>query len=145
MESGSGDTGLAMSEENIEILRRAVEAFNQAGIAGAVTDELFADDVEFHEPPEQPAPRTARGREAVKELFGEFDAAWAEHKSEPEEFRVLADDRVLVLSVERFKGRDGMAIDAPFAAIVTVREGKIVEWQAFWDRGSALEAAGLLE
>ena len=134
-----------MSEENIEILRRAVEAFNERGIAGAVTDELFADDVEFHEPPEQPAPRSARGREEVRQLFGEFDAAWAEHKSEPEEFRALDDERVLVFSVERFKGRDGMAIDAPGGAIFTVRNGKIVEWQAFWDRQSALEAAGLSE
>ena len=134
-----------MSEENVEILRRAVEAFNERGITGAVTDELFADNVEFHEPPEQPAPRSARGREEVRQLFGEFDAAWAEHKSEPEEFRALDDERVLVLSVERFKGRDGMAIDAPGAAIFTVRDGRIVEWQAFWDRQSALEAAGLSE
>jgi len=134
-----------MSEENIEILRRAVEAFNEGGIAGAVTDELFADDVEFHEPPEQPAPRSARGREELRQLFGEFDAAWVEHKSEPEEFRALDDERVLVFSVERFRGRDGIAIDAPGAAIFTVRDGKIVEWQAFWDRRSALEAAGLSE
>ncbi len=134
-----------MSEENVEILRRAAEMFNEVGIAGTVTAELFADEVEFHEPPEQPAPRSARGREEVRQLFGEFDAAWAEHKTEPQEFRTLDDERVLVLSVERFKGRDGIAIDAPGAAIFTVRDGKIVEWQAFWDRQSALEAAGLSE
>ena len=134
-----------MSEENVEIVRRAAELFNERGIAGAVTEELFADDVEFHEPPEQPAPRTARGREQVRELFGEFDAAWADHKSEPEEFRALDHERVLVLSIERFKGRDGIAIDAPAGAIFTFREGKIVDWQAFWDRESALKAAGLSE
>ena len=134
-----------MSQENVEILRRAAELFNERGIAGALTEELFADDVEFHEPPEQPAPRSARGREEVRELFGEFDAAWADHKSEPEEFRALDHERVLVLSIERFKGRDGIAIDAPAAAIFTCREGKIVDWQAFWDRQSALRAAGLSE
>ncbi len=134
-----------MSKENVEILRRAAELFNERGIAGALTEELFADDVEFHEPPEQPAPRSARGREEVRALFGEFDAAWADHKTKPEEFRALDDERVLVLSIERFKGRDGIAIDAPAAAIFTLREGKIVEWQAFWDRHGALEAAGLSE
>ena len=134
-----------MSEENVEILRRAAEMFNEVGIAGTVTAELFADEVEFHEPPEQPAPRSARGREEVRQLFGEFDAAWVEHKTEPQEFRALDDERVLVLSVERFKGRDGIALDAPGAAIITIRDGKIVEWQAFWDRQSALEAAGLSE
>lgn len=132
-----------MSEENIEVIRRATHAFNEQGIAGAVTDELFADDVEFHEPPEQPAPRSARGREQVRQLFGEFDSAWVEHKSETEELRALDDARVLVFSVERFLGRDGIAIDTPAAAIITVRDGKIVDWQAFWDRRSALEAAGM--
>ena len=134
-----------MLEENVEVIRRAAEVFNERGIAGAVTDELFADDVEFHEPPEQPAPRSARGREQMRQLFGEFDAAWAEHKSEPEEFRALDDERVLVFSVERFLGRDGIAVDAPAAAIITIRDGKIVEWRAFWDRRSALAAAGLTE
>ena len=129
----------------MEILRRAAEMFNEVGIAGTVTAELFADEVEFHEPPEQPAPRSARGREEVRQLFGEFDAAWVEHKTEPQEFRALDDERVLVLSVERFKGRDGIAIEAPGAAIFTVRDGKIVDWRAFWDRQSALEAAGLSE
>src|SRR5215216_5035913 len=95
--------------------------------------------------PSSPLHGPPAGREEVRQLFGEFDAAWAEHKSEPEEFRVLDDDRVLVLSVERFEGRDGMAIDAPAAAIFTVRDGKIVEWQAFWDRRSGIEAAGLSE
>ena len=134
-----------MLEENVEVIRRAAEVFNERGIAGAVTDELFADDVEFHEPPEQPAPRSARGREQMRQLFGEFDAAWAEHKSEPEEFRALDDERVLVFSAERFLGRDGIAVDAPAAAIITIRDGKIVERQAFWDRRSALAAAGLTE
>ena len=129
----------------MEVVRRAAEVFNERGIDGAVTAELFAEEVEFHEPPEQPAPRSARGREELRRLFGEFDAAWAEHQTEPQEFRALDDERVLVFSIERFRGRDGMAIDAPGAAIFTVRDGKIVEWQAFWDRQSALEAAGLSE
>ena len=134
-----------MSTEKEEVVRRAAELFNERGIAGAVTAELFADGVVFHEPPEQPAPRSARGREEMREMFGEFDAAWAEHKTEPQEFRTLDDERVLVFSVERFKGRDGITVDAPGAAIVTVRDGKIAEWQAFWDRQSAIEAAGLSE
>jgi ketosteroid isomerase-like protein len=137
------EENVEISDRNVEVIRRAAEAFNERGISGTVTAELFADEVEFHEPPEQPAPRTARGREEVRQMFGEFDAAWAEHKTEPEEFRALDHERVLVFSVERFKGRDGIAIDAPAAAIFTVRDGRIVDWQAFWDRQSALEAAGM--
>jgi ketosteroid isomerase-like protein len=38
-----------------------------------------------------------------------------------------------------------MEVAAPAGAIFTLREGKIVRWEAFWDRQRALEAAGLSE
>ncbi len=134
-----------MSEENVELVRRAVQAFNERGFDGIGASELVTDDFEFHEPPEQPAPRVARGREEVRRLGGEFDAAWEEHRSEPQEIRALDADRVLLVSVEHFKGRDGIEVEAPFAAIFTVREGRLARWHAFWDTEKALEAAGLSE
>jgi ketosteroid isomerase-like protein len=132
-----------MSEENVEIIRRAIDAFNDSGFDAFGTSELIADEIEFHEPLEQPAPRVARGREEVREMTKEFDSAWAEHRSEAEEIRALDADRVLLVSVEHFKGRDGIELEAPFAAIFTLRDGRIVRWQAFWDKQKALEAAGL--
>jgi ketosteroid isomerase-like protein len=134
-----------MSEENVEIVRRAVEEFNERGFDAIGVSDLITDDFEFHEPPEQPAPRVARGREQVRKLAGEFDAAWLEHKSEPEEIRAVDADRVLLVSVERFKGRDGIQVEAPLAAIFTLRDGKIIRWDAFWDKQKALDAAGLQE
>jgi ketosteroid isomerase-like protein len=132
-----------MSGENVEIVRRAVEAFNEGGIEAA--EAFVAEDLEFHEPPEQPAPRVARGRDEVREMWGEFEAAWAEHRSEPEEIRPVDDHRVLLLSVEHFRGRDGVEVSAPWGAAFTLRDAKIVRWQAFWDRRRAFEAAGLSE
>ena len=134
-----------MSEENVEIVRRAVEEFNELGFDGIGQSDLITDDYEFHEPPEQPAPRVARGREEVRKLAGEFDAAWEEHQSEVQEIRAVDDDRVLLLTVEHLKGRDGIELEAPFAAVFTLRDGKICRWQAFWDKKKALEAAGLSE
>ena len=132
-----------MSEENVDIVRRAVESFNELGFDSVGTSDLVTDDVEFHEPPEQPAPRVARGREEVRTLAGEFDSAWEEHKSEPQEIRAVDADRVLLVTVEHFKGRDGIELEAPLASIFTLRDGKIARWQAFWDKQKALEAAGL--
>ncbi len=130
-----------MSEENVEIVRRVVEAFNEGGVEAA--QELFADELEFHEPPEQPAPRVARGREEAAKMFGEFEEAWEEHRTEPEEIRAVGSDKVLLLSVEHFRGRDGLEVSSPLGAVFTVSDGKIVRWQAFWDRQTALAAAGL--
>lgn len=134
-----------MSQENIEIVRRAVEAFNEAGFDAFSDLDLVADDIEFHEPPEQPAPRVARGREEVRKLATEFDAAWTEHKSAPQEIRAVGSDKVLLISVEHFKGRDGIELEAPFAGIFTLRDSKIMCWQAFWDATKALKALGLSE
>jgi ketosteroid isomerase-like protein len=134
-----------MSEENVEVVRQAVKQFNELGFDGIGVSDLVADDIEFREPPEQPAPRVARGRDEVRKLAGEFDAAWVEHESEPEEIRAVGADQVLLVSVERFKGRDGIELEAPFAAIFTLRGGKIIRWEAFWDKQRALKATGLSE
>ena len=132
-----------MSEENVEVVRRAVQEFNERGFDGIGDSDLVTDDFEFHEPPEQPAPRVARGREEVRQLAVEFDAAWDEHRSEPQEVRAVDADRVLLVTVEHFKGRDGIEVEAPFAAILTLRDGKLSRWDAFWDKQKALEVAGL--
>ncbi len=133
----------AMPERNVEIVRRAVDHFNELGFDGFSTSDLITDDIEFHEPPEQPAPRVARGREGVRRLSAEFDSAWEEHKSEPQEIRALDADRVLLTTVEHLRGRDGIELEAPLVSLFTLRDGRIARWQAFWDRQKALEAAGL--
>jgi ketosteroid isomerase-like protein len=134
-----------MSEANVEVIRNLIDAFNEAGGIKPTLLRFFDPDAVFEEPPEQPAPRVARGRDAVGELFGAFDATWAEHRSTPVEIRALDDDRVLLVSVEHFRGRDGIELDQPSAAIFTLRGRKIVRMQGFWDRERALEAAGLSE
>ncbi len=133
-----------MPEQNEEILRAAIEAFNERGIEAAAT-EFLAQGVEFREPPEQPGARVARGRDAAIEYFTAFDDAWEEHRSDPEEIRALDAERVLLLSVERFRGRDGIEAAQPAGTIFTLRGGKVVLWEAFWDRKTALDAAGLSE
>lgn len=132
-----------VSAENVEVVKQAYEAFNQGG-ASAIRPFL-AEDAEFREPPEQPAARIARGADEVVRLFGEFEAAWMSHKTQLDEVRAVDDDTVLALSVERFQGRDGIEVTAPFGAVFTLREGKITRWQAFWERRSALETAGVRE
>ena len=134
----------AMSQENVELVDRMVKRFNEGGIEAAVS-EFMAEGVEFREPPEQPGARVARGRDATVDYFAAFDETWAEHRSDPEEIRALGPEKVLLLSVERFRGRDGIEVAQPAGTIFTVRHGKVVHWQAFWSRETALEAAGLEE
>ena len=134
-----------MSRENVEVVRRAIEASNEFGFGSEAALSFFDEALVFEEPPEQPAPRVARGREAARQTFAQFDEAWEEHQSHPEEIRAIDDERVLMLSIEHFRGRDGIELDQPCGTIFTLRGGKIVRLQSFWDRANAIEAAGLRE
>ena len=134
-----------MSQKNLEILRRMSKSFEEAGFFAEATLDFLDADAVFEEPPEQPAPRIARGRDEIVEIFGQFDEAWEEHRSDSEEFREIDDERVLLLSIEHFRGRDGMEIDQPCGTIFTFRNAKVVRMQSFWERENALEAAGLSE
>jgi ketosteroid isomerase-like protein len=134
-----------MSEENLAITRKAIDAFNERGFGSEGALSFFDEAMVFEEPPEQPAPRTARGREEAARIFAQFDEAWESHISEPQEFIVVDEERVLVLTVEHFRGRDGIEVTQPCGNLFTVRDGRIVRMQSFWERGSALRAAGLGE
>ena len=127
----------------MEIVRRSVEAFNKAGLEAVA--EFAHPEIEFEEPPTQPAPRAAHGQAATEETWASFDEAWEEHQSELKEVRELTEDEVLLSSVEHFRGRDGLEISAPCWTIYTFRDGKIIRFRPFWDRAQALEAAGLSE
>ena len=114
-----------MSEENVEIIREAVEAFNAEG-AEAAGRKFFADDVEFHDPPDSPSPRVARGREQVRSQFNAFNETWEKHRTEAREIRSLGTDKVLLVSVEHFVGRDGIEVEAPSASVFTLRNLSLI-------------------
>ena len=110
-----------MSQENVELVGQAVEAFNEVGMAEAAR-RFFAPDGVFEEPPEQPTPSVAEGRDAAVRLFEQFDEMWEEHRSEVEEIRAVDDDRVLLLSIEHFRGRDGLR--SPSRVGASTRSGR---------------------
>jgi ketosteroid isomerase-like protein len=76
--------------------------------------------------------------------FGERIAAWVNLRVSAEKI-VGADDRVVVLN--RFQGRGKESgtptVDFSGASFFTLREGKVVMLEFFWDHQEALEAAGL--
>lgn len=130
-----------MSRDNVETIRRAVEKFNEVGMGSDAAMAFLDPAVVFEEPPEQPGASIAHGRDTLQRMFGEFDAAWEGHRSEPEEIRALDEERVLLLSIEHFRGRDGVELSQACATIFTLRDGRVTRMQAFWDRANALAAA----
>ncbi len=68
---------------------------------------------------------------------------WAEGTCDPEEFLTKADKVVVYLHARvRLKATNEW-VGGRFADGFTFRDGKIIEYQTFWERADALEWAGI--
>jgi ketosteroid isomerase-like protein len=133
-----------MSQENVEIVRRASEVLERRDWHGGA--DLFDLNVELH--------GTVGGLEEGKVLRGlseiaraldtEDDEVWEEHRIEPQEF-IDAGDRVVVLQREYQRSKAGAELVIDTATIVDLRAGHIVRIQGYMDSAEALEAVGLAE
>jgi uncharacterized protein len=131
-----------MSEENVEVVRRAYDAFNRGDIDGVL--DLCAPDIEWQDA-YTPDTSAVTGRDAVRAYFETVMEPWEEVHREPEEIIDLGGDRVLVLYHLTARGKgSGIEVHLRAGDLVTIREGTGVRWVAM-DRDQALEAAGLRE
>ena len=129
-----------MSQENVEIVRRAIAAY----LGGDFTAALAAHhpEVEF-DATVRPEGRVFRGREGVAEGMRVWTGAWIDYRLEIEDL-IDAGDHVLVTTRESGRGKgSGMKIDQQSFGVFTLRDGQIIRWKVFLARGDALEAAGL--
>jgi|SRR5215211_3027594 len=130
-----------MSETNVEIIRRGYEAWNRGDLdhIRRVTDDSF----EWREASEVPGASTRRGRAEFERYLRSFRHFWREFEFEPIEIRD-AGDRVLAIVVERGRSARGdLEVSQRFVHVWTLRNGKAVRLEGFYDEGEALEAAGL--
>jgi ketosteroid isomerase-like protein len=133
-----------MSEENVEIVRRVYEA--AAGRDAASIFALYDPDVELD------ATRLGvtdfgvyHGHEGLRKLFGEFHEVWGQIEYDYDEL-IDAGEHVVGIVRRHARGRaSGATVEAQFALLWTVREGKVTRVIWFSTRAGALEAAGLSE
>jgi ketosteroid isomerase-like protein len=130
-----------MSQENVEIVRAAYEAYN-AGDMDAFRD-LHDPHVVVQTLEGWPEPGPYFGREAVMRWFEQLRETW--DAVAVEVISVIdAADRVVVRLVLHGEGR-GPQADFEVTQVNTVRKGKIVYREYFWDHSEALETLGLSE
>jgi ketosteroid isomerase-like protein len=134
-----------MSQQNVEIVKAAYEAFARAGLDRWI--EHFADDVDYR------AVEGAiddwgpiKGTDALRAYFQDwidmFDGFWMEVV---ELFDAGGDT---VVTVERYGGRarlSGVETDQTEVEVFMIRDGKIARGREYNTLDEALEAAGLRE
>lgn len=130
-----------MSAENVEIARQAYETLNEGGL-DRIT-EFLDPDVEWEIRGVAPNAGSYRGLDAVREVIEDWLGAFDELRIEPEEFIDAGPDQVVVLVRDqgRIKGADAR-IDHRFAHVWTLRDGKLVRFQSFFEKEQALQAVG---
>jgi ketosteroid isomerase-like protein len=132
-----------MSQENVEIVRRWWAGFNEDGMPPLA---LCDEEIEIRNPPDFPVRGLFQGHDGVRhwrdQVFDIFDNA----RVEPERIVDVHGDGETVLMLLRATGTasyTGIKVDVEWAAIWTIRDGKLLCAQGYLNRGEALKAAGL--
>jgi ketosteroid isomerase-like protein len=133
-----------MSEENVEMVRRAFEAYNRGDLEAAVAD--FAPDCEYIASGALPGRRGVfRGPEGYKEFVGWLRNEFDDARVELDEL-IDAGDAVLGSMIARGCGRQsGAPATWRLWQVWTVQDGQFVRGQGSRTGRRALEAAGLQE
>src|SRR6476646_7765133 len=136
-----------MSQENVEVARRSLEAWQRDDFdswlalidpavewSGLAIDRLAEGTESGY-----------RGHEGMRQLWHflriEFDL-----EVEAQELRDVGDDRVVLLGGFRWRGpSSGIVVESPVGFVATVRDGKIVRAEDYLSHEEALKAVGLEE
>jgi ketosteroid isomerase-like protein len=140
-----------MSQQNVEVVRNAFDAFN-AFMRGEHSENALAaladPEFEYDWPAERELPEREHSR-GVPEVFAfiqRVQSAWVDFVWEPLDFIEAPGDRVLVTVRQSARDRDsGLLDESQLVQVVTIRDGRVRKVELFGHRTDALEAAGLRE
>ena len=130
-----------MSEENVEIVRRSVGAYERGDFPALLA--MFSSDVVTRQTPPIPDARTYQGREGVMQALSDYTEAFDDFVMTGEEL-IDAGTKVVVRVHQDARGAEsGVPVAGDFWFVYTVGEGKIEQLEMFNYETQALEAAGL--
>ena len=126
-----------MEDPNLEILKRWAEAIER----GDMADELWAPDLEIVNAQGWALEATYYGREGLHRWWADLAEAFSDFGMRVEEITPVGEDRFL--TVQRFIGHfrtTGIAFDAPWASVLTLRGGRITRAVGYRSKQRALRA-----
>jgi ketosteroid isomerase-like protein len=133
-----------VAQENVEILRRGYEAFARDGLDAIMP--LLDEQIEWASNEDAPDAEIRHGHEGVRAWFKQTRESFDDARFVPDEITELPDGRVLALGRLAFSAKQsGIAMEGPFAHLITFRDGLITHFQQYSDQQRALKAAGLEE
>jgi ketosteroid isomerase-like protein len=133
-----------MSEENIEVLRRTVAAYNARDVDTFLG--YFHPSVELHSAFSAVGGADYHGHEGLRKFFRDFKEEWGDEiHVEPEAYFDLGEQTVSSYVVHGRTLHSGVAVEMPAAMVAGWRDGLIVSLKAYAHREDAFAALGVAE
>ena len=133
----------AMSQENVEVARRAAEAWNEDGPESI--RRFWAEDGEWHDPPNLPDSRVVRGRNAVAAYLTDQASVVGQMKLTIIDVRARNETVALRVKLTLHGPVSGIDVPAEMAQVIAVADGRIQRVSNFFRWDEALEAARVSE
>src|SRR5438046_10765251 len=116
-----------MSQENVEIVRRVTQVWNQGGWEAVIEEGLLVPDIEYDDDKKWPEARSAFGTSALIERFAEvMEVLGKDAEVEVEELFDCGDGRVVMIF--RFRGvarASGIRHEYRWGYVCRVRDGRL--------------------
>ena len=132
-----------MSQENVEVVRRAIDAYNRRDhdtLQALNHPEIEVDwsaSIGLE-------PRIYRGPEQADDFYNHLLDVFERVHLTPERF-IEAGDAVVVPNSAELKGRDGIETVARSTLVYELRDGRIARVRLYQETAEALDAVGLRE
>jgi ketosteroid isomerase-like protein len=131
-----------MSEENVELARRAYDAFNRRDL-----DAFLA----FNDPEVEFSARTVQmggdayllGHDGLRKWWRDLFAVFPDYRVEVLEVREVGDYSIVALRAHAHGLESDAPIDEALWHVHKMRDGRSTWWQPFRSEAEAREAAGL--
>jgi ketosteroid isomerase-like protein len=133
------DTGRAMSEENVAVILRMIEALNEGW---RLVPECFDPEVEYTTQPDAPMHTTYKGLDGLARSMESLTEVWDTIETEARGFIGTGDVFVALLHF-RLRGHSGVELEVDQAWAYWMRDRRIRRMEQYGSKQEALEAAGL--
>ncbi len=134
-----------MSRENVEIARRLwgpLIAGGASGEAMGVTSAEWDPDVQYIEDPNWPGAGVYRG-EAIQARFADYLEVFGTTEMTLEDLVDVGDQVVSIFRTRGKSAQSGLPFEHEWAYVWRFRNGRVVEWRAYFEKDEALAAVGL--
>jgi ketosteroid isomerase-like protein len=132
-----------MSQENVEIVRELAEAVNRRDLNWLVA---HADEELEFIPLRAGTEGAFRGPEGLRRFIEDTQESFDVFEVSLDDLRAVGEQAVVGWGTLRIRGRgSGIETEVTTAAVARLRDGRLLRFKDYGDKGKALEAAGLSE